>query len=142
MNEPTELSVLPSIALSIRQPWAWAILHAGKDIENREWSTRYRGPICIHAGKGMTRGEFQAFVDLARVMERHGQWPDNAWIPEPDELARGAIVGTAEMVDCVKSSASPWFFGSFGFVLRNVRPVRPIPCRGALGFFRWELADA
>ena len=26
-------------ALSIRQPWAWAILHAGKDIENRDWRT-------------------------------------------------------------------------------------------------------
>ena len=26
------------IALSIRAPWAWAIFHAGKDIENRTWA--------------------------------------------------------------------------------------------------------
>ena len=49
---------LPRKAISIRQPWAWAIVHAGKDIENRDWSTRYRGPVCIHAAKGMTKDEF------------------------------------------------------------------------------------
>lgn len=38
-------------ALSIRQPWAWMILHAGKDIENREWPTRFRGRVLIHASK-------------------------------------------------------------------------------------------
>lgn len=32
-------------ALSIRQPWAWLILHAGKDIENRVWQTRFRGEL-------------------------------------------------------------------------------------------------
>jgi len=36
-------------AISLQQPWAWAILHAGKDVENRRWNTRYRGPIAIHA---------------------------------------------------------------------------------------------
>jgi hypothetical protein len=36
-------------ALSIRQPWVWAIVHAGKDIENRTWWTPYRGPVLIHA---------------------------------------------------------------------------------------------
>ena len=25
----------PSVALSVRQPWAWAIIHGGKDVENR-----------------------------------------------------------------------------------------------------------
>jgi hypothetical protein len=38
-------------ALSIQQPWAWAIIHAGKRVENRTWSTRFRGPFFIHAGK-------------------------------------------------------------------------------------------
>ena len=34
------------------QPWAWAIAVAGKDVENRGWSTTYRGLLAIHAGKG------------------------------------------------------------------------------------------
>jgi hypothetical protein len=44
-------------ALSIRQPWAWAILHAGKDIENRDWkpgnpARRFRGSFLIHGRDG------------------------------------------------------------------------------------------
>jgi len=41
----------PVYALSIRQPWAWLIVNGWKDIENREWSTRFRGRLLIHAGK-------------------------------------------------------------------------------------------
>jgi hypothetical protein len=33
--------------LTVRQPWAWAIARGHKDIENRSWTTRYRGPIAI-----------------------------------------------------------------------------------------------
>jgi ASCH domain len=29
----------------IRQPWAWLIVNGIKDIENRSWRTRYRGPL-------------------------------------------------------------------------------------------------
>lgn len=37
-------------ALSIRQPWAHAILHLGKRVENRDWSgCSYRGPVLLHA---------------------------------------------------------------------------------------------
>mgnify|MGYP002359850962 FL=1 len=36
-------------ALSIRQPWAGLIIHGYKDIENRDWPTRYRGPLLVHA---------------------------------------------------------------------------------------------
>ena len=38
-------------ALSVRQPWAWAIIYAGKDVENRTWPTRYRGFVIVHASQ-------------------------------------------------------------------------------------------
>lgn len=38
-------------ALSLRQPWAWAVVHGYKDVENRSWSTKHRGPLLIHASK-------------------------------------------------------------------------------------------
>lgn len=38
-------------ALTIRQPWASLIAAGVKTIETRSWSTKYRGPIAIHAGK-------------------------------------------------------------------------------------------
>jgi hypothetical protein len=41
-------------ALTVRQPWAWAIIHGGKDVENRSWTNRYAtGLIAIHAGVGL-----------------------------------------------------------------------------------------
>ena len=48
----------------------------------------------------------------------------------------GHIVGKVDIVDCVTESESPWFFGRHGFVLANpVAFARPVPCKGALGFF-------
>ena len=129
---------LPRLALSIRQPWAWAICHAGKDIENRDWQTPFRGWVCIHAAKGMAKAEFNGFVDVARAMNRAGTWAKDVWVPFPADLLRGGIVGVAEIVDCVTESDSPWFFGRYGFVLRNARHINFIPVRGALGFFDWR----
>lgn len=122
---------LPKLALSIRQPWAWAIVHAGKDIENRDWQTKVRGPVCIHAAKGMTRREMHHAFSVM-------QSSIGVSIPAiiPNHL--GGIIGVAEIVDCVEDSASPWFFGRYGFVLRNARPVDFIPVKGALGFFDWR----
>lgn len=116
--------------LSIRQPWAWLIAHGHKDVENRTWSTKFRGAVLIHAGKGMTRDEYEdveAFLALRPEI--------NLVLPRPGYLERGGIVGAAEIVDCVARSDSPWFFGPYGFVIRNARPLPFEPMRGALGFF-------
>lgn len=122
---------LPKYALSIRQPWVWAIFNAQKDIENRDWPTRFRGPICIHAAKGMTGREVAEYEGLFGF--------DLAGVPaDYSTLHRGGIVGTVEIVDCVRDSKSKWFFGPWGFVLRNAQPVDFIPVKGALGFFKWE----
>ena len=40
-----------------------------------------------------------------------------------------------EIVDCVSASASPWFVGEFGFVLRDPQPLPFTPWKGQLGFF-------
>ena len=118
-------------AISIRQPWAWYILHAGKDIENRCWRTRFRGRVLIHAAKGMTRAEYALADDPLFVAARDPVIHPPAFA----ELQRGGIVGSVEIVDCVDQSDSAWFNGPFGFVLRDARVLPFIPCRGSLGFF-------
>jgi hypothetical protein len=118
---------LPTHALSIRQPWAWLILHGGKDIENRSWYTHRRGPILIHASQGMTKAEYQ-----------EAQWTaeDNGIeLPPFDQLQRGGIIGQVEIVDCLTHSTSPWYFGQYGFLLKNPKPLPFQPCKGSLGFF-------
>lgn len=121
-------------ALSIRQPWAWLIMHAGKDIENRVWQTPVRGRILVHAAKGMTRNEWDDAMDFAAGIpsEEHLKAPE---VPMFDYIERGGIVGSVEIVDCVHVSNSPWFCGPFGFVLRDPQPLSFRPFKGALGFF-------
>lgn len=117
------------IALSIRQPWAWLILNAGKDIENRDWPTDRRGRFLIHASKGMTQDEYISGALTLRDIRQDIE------LPPFEKLQRGGIVGSVELVNCVSDNQSPWFFGDFGFVLRDPQPLAFAPFKGRLGFF-------
>jgi hypothetical protein len=116
-------------ALSIRQPWAWLIMHASKDVENRDWPTHVRGTIAVHASGGMTKREYAEVEDFLA-----DRFPSIV-LPPAKELDRGGLIGTVDILDCAAVSSSPWFFGKWGFVLRNpvLRPF--VPCRGQLSFF-------
>lgn len=129
---------LPEFALSVRQPWAHAIIYFDKDVENRSWQAvnhglRVRGRIAIHAAKGLGKAEYEEareFIDL------------RGWTcPDASALRRGGIIGSVEVVDVVSEHDSPWFFGPRGLVLRDPRPCAFIPSVGALGYFRWQPAD-
>lgn len=119
-------------ALSIRQPWAWLIINGGKDIENRSWHTNYRGRFLVHAAKNMTREEY---ADGYRFALECGVTD----LPRFDELQRGGVVGSVELVDSVDSSTSPWYMGQKAFVLRNPQHLPFTPLRGQLSFF--EVTD-
>lgn len=121
------------IALSIRQPWAWMIIHGGKDIENRDWRTTLRGRILVHAAKGMTRDEWSDAWDFASGSGAGPKALDAGVTLQ--SIERGGIVGSVEIIDCVSESNSRWFMGKYGFVLRNPRPLPFIPFKGRLGFF-------
>ncbi len=129
---------LPKLAISIRQPWAHAIVMGWKDIENRTWPTGVRGPVCIHASKFDKKNFAQDAADYewcaGLIRASAVELPNIAF----DDLAFGAIVGVADIVDCVATSTSPWFFGPYGFVLANARAIEPIPLKGKQGFFEWR----
>lgn len=113
--------------LSIRQPWAYLITAGLKDIENRDWPTRLRGPVLIHAGK-YRPGE----AEIIAIEEEFG-----IRIPRAS-LQYGGVIGQATITDCVESSASRWFCGEFGFVLTGARVLPFRPLSGRLGFFDVE----
>ena len=128
-------SELPELALSVRQPWAWAIIHGGKVIENRSLGAIRAGrmdrrTICIHAASGMRRDEYRWG---AWRLAKHG-----VCCPRPDALLRLAIIGVVDVVDIVTESGSEWFGGQSGLVLENPRAVTPVPAKGELGYFRWR----
>jgi len=110
-------------AISIRQPWAHLIVHGKKRIENRSWTTAYRGPLLIHAAGRRPRVE-----DLAAISRAHG-------VALPEDFDHGAFIGVADLVEVITQSDSPWFCGRYGLVLRNVRPIDPIPAPGRLKLF-------
>lgn len=128
-------------ALTVQQPWAWAIFH-GKTIENRTQQWSYRGPLAIHAGQ--------------RFSERGGESPlvieawERAGGPLLHDLHHGAILGVVDLVDVHPSAGccAPWGESSYvehggrerrqivHLVLENPRLLaEPIPCKGALGLW-------
>lgn len=121
------------IALSIRQPWAWLIVNGYKDIENRSWPTKFRGRILVHAGKGMTRDEYEECRDWALEVDRAIPFPSF------DALQRGGVVGACDITGCVADSPSPWFVGEYGFKIANARPLPFRECKGALSFFNIDV---
>ena len=71
--------------LTIKQPWASLIMSGYKRFEFRSWKTHYRGPLLIHAGKGVDK---EALVRLEKYL--------------PDKLPQGKILGKVNIVDCIK----------------------------------------
>jgi hypothetical protein len=113
--------------LTIRQPWAWAVIHGGKDVENRSWPTKHRGPLLIHAGRAFEFDEYETVKRLA------AQPP-----PPAREFTHGAIIGVVELVDCLQGSHSEWAVnGQWHWCLRNPQPFdQAVPCPGKLGLWR------
>ena len=112
-------------AISARPPWPYAIFYLDKDVENRQWPTPYRGPLLIHASKKWDQKGYKFITD----------WMDK-YVPSKGHHVFGAIVGIAELVDCVSCYKSRWFFGDYGFVLENaVEFKQPIYYLGQVGIF-------
>lgn len=119
-------------ALTVRNPWALTIF-MGKDIENRDWPTSVRGEIAIHASASMTRREYE---DACVTIRANGIEPPTF---EECKAVNGKVLGVVELYGCVTDSQSPWFFGKFGFQLRNQeRLTAPVPAKGALGWWEWN----
>lgn len=78
-------------AITVRQPWAWAIMHGGKDVENRSRNIAvgYRGPVVIHAG--LAKFEQNNMASEAHKAA-HGS-------ETPTRIVFGAAMGTADLVD-------------------------------------------
>lgn len=125
---------LPRLALSVRQPSAWAIIAGHKPIENRTMGSiraGHMGPgrIALHAAAGLKEEEFRY---LYWRLGMHG-----VICPPPLDLPRGCIIGSVEVTGIITESDSEWFGGAAGLTLRDPVPCEPIPCPGALGYFEW-----
>jgi hypothetical protein len=144
---------LPSHALSLYAPWCWAILFAGKDVENREWkpwnpATKFRGRFWIHASmfggeRGKPRQDLQDACEsvISMAPPTLAKTLDAEEILRWSLLARGKIVGSVEVTSVVDKLDSTWFCGPLGLVLASPRPLEvQIQAKGLLGF--WSVPEA
>ena len=118
--------------LSIKNPWAYLTIYGfdfgpdmggyiKKDVENRTWETKYRGPLLIHASK---------------TFDQNAYWDCRPWNVKWVDY-NGHIIGKVELIDCVKNSTSRWAEeGLWHWVLKYPKPCKPIPIKGSLGL--WE----
>lgn len=134
-------------ALTVRQPWTWAIAKGYKPIENRTRSTSYRGPLAIHSGlKWDDDGEYalKQVVDLARA--QGSVLPKNLAKDLPYSglglvLAVVDLVGVCTAAQC---GCGPWARpGQAHWQLANARLLpEPFKARGALYLFDVDVPDS
>jgi hypothetical protein len=133
----------PLYALTLWQPWADLIVDGIKPVENREWappSWLIGHPFAIHAGKHYdTECQWEC---EAGTFSANG----SPIIVKPKaEITLGAIIGIATLEGWQHKESlfragdeSPWFFGPFGWWLRDVVKIDPVPCRGMQKLWRVE----
>ncbi|MFR0823680.1 MAG: ASCH domain-containing protein [Clostridia bacterium] len=127
-------------AITIKQPWATLIAEGYKEYEFRNWKTKYRGEILIHAGKGIDKKAMERFQYL------------NLKYPI------GQIIAKANITDCVKiddelreelkekdsivykgvinKTSSDW--DGYGFKLENIERIEPIEINGKLSLWDYD----
>ena len=114
--------------ISVRQPWALAIARYGKRIENREWSTKYRGVIFIHATLYRPRQDEIDYVSLLAGKKI-----------KFEDLEFGKVIAIAKLTGVITESRSKWFAGPYGFVLEDIEEIHPITVRGKLRIFEAKI---
>lgn len=144
-------------AITVKQPWASAIAHGHKLIENRSQQFAYRGPLAIQAGVSWSehgaRDErvVRAFYPFLYVSERVAERVD--WASHHDLFPTRAIIAVAELVDCHMARGGccgPWGDRDYvtlagskvatHLVLADVRRLaEPVRASGVLGI--WKVSD-
>ncbi|MCT7962339.1 ASCH domain-containing protein [Laspinema sp. D1] len=130
---PTEIT---GKALTLKQPWAWAVAHLGKNIENRSWPTKYRGELYIHAGVGWD-SEGAKWIAQKFGIE----------VPSHSELPSGVLVAKCNLSDCrhwteTTGEELPWSNESgFQWFLEAIEAIKPhLPLQGKLGIFTFSVS--
>lgn len=123
--------------LSLKQPYAWLIANGYLLVDDRTWGTQYRGPLLIHASKGL----YEQYYDYIKSRT-------DIPLPTKDKLEYGGVIGVANLVHCCRPGDLPEgvsrqqraHFGGvhqeyFGFLFEQATPLAFIPCPGKLGIF-------
>lgn len=138
-------------ALTLAPVWAWAVLHLGKNVENRTWKP-FKGldRFLLHAG---TRTSFAADATACGDAARRAGWRIHAMdgglmfikgdehrFLDPKTVPQGVILAEMQLKGWETDSASPWAYPREVHWLVEVRKVldTPVRCKGALQLWECE----
>lgn len=140
-------------AISLHQPWASAVAIGLKKYETRSRLTHVRGRIAIHAAKRRTFDQRCMWDDFMHVDEIWLAFLYGATLRDFDSLPFGAIIATAELVDCFPTDTLGKNFSQTEIILGSYDPGRfawkfenvhhlaePIPFKAHQGWF--EVPDS
>lgn len=160
---------MPAIeTLTVHEPYASALIDELKEYETRDWPTKYRGPLAIHAGRNRVSLDYIAprlakfqngtftcsfeSSDLAEVIyiAQSGLMPGKPKLR--DKFTLGHVLGIVELVDCIKMTDAliasisrtertlgHWIPGRFAWQVKVIeRFVTPIPAVGQQGIWYWQ----
>lgn len=124
-------------ALSFKQPFAWLIANGFLLVDDRTWGNDYRGPMLIHASKGIYEEYYNYLVE-------HTDLP----LPPRDKMEFGGVVGVANVIGCYRANQLPQGLtheqrssydnlppNVYGFLFDQAQPLPLMSCRGRLKIF-------
>jgi ASCH domain-containing protein len=134
-------------ALTLHQPWAWAMARGDKRIETRSWPLSHRGDLAIHAAQGLP--------DYAALFIRDNR---DLYVEDERTMVYAAVVAVVRVVACVPlwnvgegdtvggiemtdlelrwGNYSSVLGQRYGFVTEDLRPLpAPVACRGRQGIW-------
>jgi hypothetical protein len=142
------------MAITVQQPWAWAIIHGGKNVENRTniaaWRRLTGQRIAIHAGARWSHRGQATLARAASIGDLTGTPPVGR-----DGYPTGVVIGTVHIDDVHPAAhcCTPWgehvYRDATGrirtsvvhLVLTDPHPIDPIPARGRLGIWHLDTAS-
>jgi hypothetical protein len=173
---PTKPSppALVTRALSINEPWAYCIVagpakgEGWKPVENRSWSTDFRGTVAVHASTSKRHLNIDTALYLVDAHPKLEEQLENNDVSPANPLFHfGAIIGTVDIVGCVAFNpdsgeddfdkvcraaghgefidriravpANYWAEGAYCWLLDNPKQfTQPIPAKGKLNVYRLD----
>ena len=124
--------------ISIKEPFATLIKENIKNIEKKSWKTNYRGEIYIHASKVSDKTRTQELLELTKDLK----------------MNNGNIIAKATLVDCkymdqefikeIKQNETEYLCGyyeegRYAWILKDIKKIKPIPAKGKLNIWNYEI---
>lgn len=132
-------------ALTLWQPWATLVALGHKTLETRSWSTEYRGPLAIHAGKATSQ------------LYLHREYPYTQYLADyRQRFPLGCVVAICNLVDVWEMpNSGEWVLhrvlsstdmelgnsshGRYGWRLEDIIAVDPpVEARGRQQLWNWD----